>query len=207
MSDNYLFSEDYQEVLRFVAQAHEGTFRKGTKIPYIVHPVEASIIADEICRELGLEETGEIIAGALLHDVIEDTKFGYEDIAHRFGREVADLVSNESEDKRRGQASKDTWEIRKQETIEHLLDADLPTKIICMGDKLSNIRTIKRDLAIMGEEMWKKFNQNDPVKHAWYYISIDSALESELNTTKAWRELDAICKYVFGEEMYSRFKK
>lgn len=52
--------------IAFATKAHEGQFRKGTKRPYIVHPLEVG----EIVATLTFDE--EIISAALLHDTIED---------------------------------------------------------------------------------------------------------------------------------------
>ena len=54
-----------EEAAAFAAQAHHGTFRKGTQIPYITHPMEAALIVS------GFTDDPEMIAAALLHDVVE----------------------------------------------------------------------------------------------------------------------------------------
>lgn len=51
---------------KFAEQAHKGTHRKGTRIPYIVHPLETALIASMLTND------EEILAAALLHDTIED---------------------------------------------------------------------------------------------------------------------------------------
>lgn len=66
-------------------KAHDGQFRKSGE-PYFIHPVAvANILCD---MELDIET---IIAG-LLHDVVEDTEYTYEDIEREFSKEIADLV-------------------------------------------------------------------------------------------------------------------
>ena len=79
----------------FATKAHSGTTRKGTNVPYIVHPIEAAAIVS------AMTDDEEVIAAAVLHDVIEDTEATREDLLARFGRRITDLVMNESEDKRR----------------------------------------------------------------------------------------------------------
>ena len=69
----------------FGKKAHDGQFRKSGE-PYFIHPVAvANILCD---MELDIET---IIAG-LLHDVVEDTEYTYEDIEREFSKEIADLV-------------------------------------------------------------------------------------------------------------------
>ncbi len=65
---------------------HEGQRRKGTALPYLVHPVSvARILAD---RRLGPE----LVAAGLLHDVVEDTDATTAEVEARFGQRVAWLV-------------------------------------------------------------------------------------------------------------------
>ena len=98
--------------ITFAEKAHEGQFRKGTKRPYIVHPMEVG----EIVATLTSDE--EIISAALLHDTIEDCKdVTREVLAQEFSERVAMLVDQESEDKSH------TWLERKSHTIEHLKSA------------------------------------------------------------------------------------
>ena len=55
------------KAIAFAVRKHSGTPRKGTKIPYIVHPMEAAAIV------AGMTDDQELIAAALLHDTLEDT--------------------------------------------------------------------------------------------------------------------------------------
>lgn len=89
-SDSQIYThltEDIIRALSFAARAHEHQKRKddhGT--PYIAHPAGVGIILTKLgCRE-------EVIIAGILHDVIEDTEFGYEDIEKEFNTEIADLV-------------------------------------------------------------------------------------------------------------------
>ena len=57
-----------KEAAEFADRAHQGVFRKGTEIPYITHPMETAAIVTAFTDE------PEMIAAALLHDVIEATR-------------------------------------------------------------------------------------------------------------------------------------
>lgn len=79
----------------FAVHAHSGATRKACNTPYITHPMEAMAIAST------MTDDREVMAAAALHDVIEDTKYGEEDIEKLFGKRVLELVKADSEDKRR----------------------------------------------------------------------------------------------------------
>ena len=58
----------YERAVMVAAAAHSGMTRKGTRIPYLSHPVEAASIIAE------MTDDQELIAAAVLHDVVEDTE-------------------------------------------------------------------------------------------------------------------------------------
>ena len=99
------------EAAVFAERAHRGVFRKGTDIPYITHPMEAAVIVS------AFTDDEEMIAAALLHDVMEDAGVTREELEQAFGPRVAWLVMDESEDKRK------TWQERKGYTVRHLMTA------------------------------------------------------------------------------------
>ena len=67
-------------------KAHEGQTRKYTGLPYIVHPIEVATIVQTV------EHTDDMIAAALLHDVVEDCDYTVADIAKEVSPAVAKLV-------------------------------------------------------------------------------------------------------------------
>ncbi|MBR3952588.1 MAG: HD domain-containing protein [Oscillospiraceae bacterium] len=181
-----------EKAMIFASNAHCGDFRKGTKIPYIVHPMEAGAIAASITDDEN------VIAAAILHDTLEDTSVTAEDIRKEFGDEVLRLIESDSENKREDLPPEETWKIRKQETIDFLRNkADVNEKIIAISDKLSNIRAIYRDYQKLGDKLWERFNQKDKNEHAWYYKSFIETL-SELKDTAAYEEYCELAIKIFG---------
>ena len=174
----------------FATKAHEGQFRRGTQIPYILHPMEAAAIVGTMTTD---EET---IAGAVLHDVVEDTATTVEEVMELFGERVGSLVASESENKREDLPSEFTWKIRKQETLDHLKTASVEVKMIALGDKLSNMRAIYRDYQTIGDELWQRFNQKDKNEHYWYYSSIAECI-SELNNYPVYKEYQELLEKTF----------
>ena len=173
------------KAIEFVVKAHSGMYRKGTQIPYILHPLEASAIVARITNDENL------IIAALLHDVIEDTSITYSEIDKIFGKKIADIVNGESEDKSK------SWEERKEYTLSTLKNERLDVKIVALGDKLSNMRSIANDYSKIGDKLWERFNVKDKTKQGRYYKGLVSCLE-ELNDTYEWQELKRLTEKVFG---------
>jgi myo-inositol-1(or 4)-monophosphatase len=181
------------EAIVFAVNAHSGYMRKGSKIPYILHPLEAAAIVAAIT------EDERIIAAAVLHDVVEDTYVTIEEVQEKFGGYVAGLVAAETENKREGESKEETWRIRKQETIDHLMySPSREVKILTLGDKLSNMRAIYKDHKAVGNEVWLRFSQKDSNEHAWYYKAV-LEVTSDLHQYPAWQELRKLVTEVFGE--------
>ncbi len=177
----------------FATRAHSGTYRKGTSIPYIVHPIEAAAIVST------MTDDPDMIAAAVLHDVVEDTDTTVEEIRFFFNRRIAKLVEAESENKRKDLPPQETWMLRKMETLEFLRNqADREAKILALADKLSNMRAIHRDQNTIGDKLWERFNEKDKAKHGWMYRQVADAL-SELSDTFAWQEYNELVRKTFEE--------
>ena len=178
------------EAMIFAARMHDGAVRKGSSIPYIVHPMEAAAIAAT------LTDDPHIIAATALHDVMEDCGVGYEELEARFGARVAQLVKEDSQNL--GEMAGASWGACRHEALRRIRGAGRDLKLIVLCDKLSNIRAMYRDFTRDGVAMFGKFNQSDIRKHAWYYRSCEALIRSEFEDTSAWRELSALIGYVFA---------
>ena len=175
-----------KHAIEFATKAHEGQFRKGTKRPYIVHPLEVGQIVSTITDD------EEVISASILHDTIEDCEGVTKELLKKeFGERVAELVGSESEDKTK------TWHERKQSTIEHLKYASYDTRIIALADKLSNIRSIDRDYKEVGETLWDRFRMKDKQIIGWYYIGLMDSLK-DLKGLPAYEEYCELVKKIFG---------
>ena len=170
-----------EKAIIFAVKAHSGAFRKGTTTPYIVHPLEACFIASTITDDK------EVIASAVLHDVLEDTDTTKDELIKEFGEKIAKLVASDSEDKMVEIPPENSWRIRKQATLDFLDSAKREEQIICLADKLSNMRAIYRDYNRLGDKLWERFNQKEKNKHAWYYGEIAKRL-TLLKNTDAYKE-------------------
>ena len=171
------------QATRLAAQAHDGAYRKGGRAPYLLHVMETAEIVGT------MTEDEDVLAAAVLHDVLEDTSVTEEELRETVGGHVTELVLAVSENKRREQPAEMTWRLRKQESVERLLkEPRLEVKMIALGDKLSNIRALQRDYGILGEQVWERFNNKSKAEQGWYYQAVTDALQ-DLNVYPVWHEL------------------
>ncbi|MET0985678.1 MAG: bifunctional GTP diphosphokinase/guanosine-3',5'-bis pyrophosphate 3'-pyrophosphohydrolase [Steroidobacteraceae bacterium] len=127
--------DQVREAYEFGAQAHEGQKRLSGE-PYIAHPIAvADILAD-------LHLDAQTIVAAILHDVIEDTPTAKDDLATRFGTEVAELVD--------GVSKLDHLQFRSRaeaqaESFRKMLLAmvrDIRVVMVKLADRTHNMRTL-----------------------------------------------------------------
>ena len=119
----------------FGSQAHEGQ-RRYSGEPYITHPVAvAGILAD-------LYLDYQSIAAAIMHDVIEDTPTAKEQIADRFGQEIAGIVDGVS---KLDQLSFDSRAEAQVESFRKMMLAmveDIRVILLKIADRLHNMQTL-----------------------------------------------------------------
>ena len=117
----------------YAARQHIAQRRKGERAePYINHLTEVAALLAEATG--GTDAT--LLAGGLLHDTLEDTDSTYEDLAERFGPEVAALVAEVTDDK---SLPKDE---RKRLQIEKTAGKSRRAKLLKIADKTSNLRSM-----------------------------------------------------------------
>ena len=119
----------------FAADEHRNQRRKDhARTPYINHPLAvARVLADE-----GDVKDAEILAAAILHDTLEDTQTTLEELRKAFGRRVASLVAEVTDDKTLPK------KVRKQRQIDHGPSKSQGAALIKVADKICNLRDLRR---------------------------------------------------------------
>lgn len=124
-----------KKAYEFAKQAHKSAYqlRKYTGEPYIVHPLAVYELVNSV------EHDENMLAAALLHDVVEDTSVTLEDIVYYFGWDIEWLVFwltdvSEMEDGNR--------EARKRIDRNHIANAPAAAQTIKVADLIDNTKTI-----------------------------------------------------------------
>jgi guanosine-3',5'-bis(diphosphate) 3'-pyrophosphohydrolase len=122
------------DVLAFAADKHRAQRRKDKEAsPYINHPIA---LADLLANEGGVEDPVTLCA-ALLHDTIEDTETTYAELRRLFGRPIADVVREVTDEKSFDKA------LRKELQVKHAPHLSRRAKLVKLADKICNLRDMK----------------------------------------------------------------
>ena len=161
-----------RNALDVAIDAHKEQYRKSGE-PYIFHPLAVAKIAAE---KIGLDSIG--IASALLHDVVEDSKYSIEDIESRFGETIAKIVSGLT---KISKLKKDKILSIQAENFRKMLltlNDDVRVILIKIADRLHNMQTMN----FMPSEKQTKISSETlyiyaPIAHRIGLYEIKSELE------------------------------
>lgn len=127
--------------IRVAFEAHLGQDRDGRPaLPYITHPIDVMLRLRYVARITDEE----LLAAALLHDVIEEGDWTPEGIEREFGPRVAGLVREltrrePSPEERRGLTKDELWELRTRLLLEEIRAMSPEAQRIKLADRLSNL--------------------------------------------------------------------
>ncbi|MDR0838248.1 MAG: bifunctional (p)ppGpp synthetase/guanosine-3',5'-bis(diphosphate) 3'-pyrophosphohydrolase [Oscillospiraceae bacterium] len=120
----------------YAVAAHEGQKRKdGT--PFVTHPLAAA----EIIAEMALDEDS--LISAMLHDCIEDTAATHDEIAKKFGGDVAEIVEGVTKLTRVTYTSKEEEQMENLRKMLMAMARDIRVILIKIADRLHNMRTME----------------------------------------------------------------
>lgn len=148
----------------FATKAHQGQKRKIEDIDMIFHP----FIVGMMLQKAGCDD--DVICAGILHDVVEDTKYTFDDIEKEFGEKIKNYVYDASEKNKSLE-----WEERKKYTIKHIKNSPLESKLIVACDKISNLDDLYECLQKYGEKAWNSFKRGKE-KQKWYYENVYESL-------------------------------
>jgi (p)ppGpp synthase/HD superfamily hydrolase len=154
-------SRRFDQALAYASDLHRDQHRKGTEIPYVSH----LLIVAGTALEHGADE--ETAIAALLHDAIEDQggNSTRQEIIHRFGQSVADLVDEVSDAE---VMPKPPWRERKEIYLARLTTMSPGALLIAVADKVHNARATLADHSRHGDAVWGRFNEGKDGQR-WFY--------------------------------------
>src|ERR1022692_733958 len=155
------------ETIAFASDQH-GNQRRPTGVPYLEHLLEA---LEVLVIGAGVTKP-DVLAAAILHDVIEDTRCTAADIAVRFGPRVAELVGWVTiPEPVRGE---DRWAV-KQASLLRLADAPREAILVKLADRVSNVQPLRNLAPDRQRAYYAQTVQyiiplavGEPWFHAWY---------------------------------------
>ena len=119
--------------IAFAADKHRNQRRKDAEAsPYINHPIA---LANLLVNEAGVEDQRVLVA-AVLHDTVEDTMTTEQELVRHFGKEVADIVIEVTDDKALPKAE------RKRLQVAHAPHISRRARLVKLADKICNLRDI-----------------------------------------------------------------
>lgn len=166
------FSEQLDKALRVAARAHEkqGQHRKGSDIPYIIHPMSVMLIAGQATDD------EDVLIACLLHDVLEDVDssiYSEADMLRDFGERVLGIVRGVTKN-----GDLRSWRDCAEDYLHQLeFVAKDESLIVSAADKLHNLTSNVIDYKDTGEELWQRFTTKSADDQLWWYESVLTVLQ------------------------------
>lgn len=155
LTENKEIAKQYKELLRIsyqslsdsdkriirlafdmAVEAHSDQKRKSGEA-YIFHPIS---VAKIVAQQIGLDATS--ICAALLHDVVEDTKFSIEDIERHVGNDIAKIVNGLTKISNLKKDRNISLQAENFRKMLLTLNDDVRVIIIKIADRLHNMQTM-----------------------------------------------------------------
>ena len=169
-----------EDIIHFVFMAFNNLKRAKEDISLAFH----SIMVGNMLKNLGCDE--EIVYIGYLHDIIEDTKYTYEDLLNRYGKKIADGVLVLSENQNIA-----NYVERKKEFLNRLEKTNDDILIVEIADKLQNLISDYEQYKIYGKDFLVTEASNfDELK--WYYLELKKLFNSRISNNQLLKRYNEI---------------
>ncbi len=177
-----------EEAIYFMVKANRGIKFKNENIDKSFH----AMIVYSMIRDITTTE--DILVAALLHDIINDTEYGYEEIEEKFGTLVADMVSDLSEDMAIAK-----WLERKKEFILRMRNnGDVNVINILLADKLHILISNYNNFLKNGDKIWKGTGGSKD-ENRWLYREIYNIAKAKGANVKLLDRYKELLTTYFGD--------
>ncbi len=177
-----------KKALYYAAEKHDGQYRKGTKVPFIVHPV---LVAFTISKYTYNED---IIVAAILHDIIEDCDISIAELTNLYNKNVSNMVEELSLPKSK-KLEKSVWCKKKKEYISHISKASKETLTIVAVDKMVNMEAYF-NYAITGQtKLLNELFGGTLQDYFWYYEKVFQVLELNIKSYPVTKDYKNTLQY------------
>lgn len=161
------YTNRLDSAIRKAAWAHEkqSQHRKGSDVPYIIHPFAVMTIASNVTKD------EDVLVACLMHDVLEDVDASIYDenkMRKDFGDRVVAIVKDVTKDEK-----EPDWRKRSEAYLNHLEhNASDEAVIVSAADKIHNLQSILIDHSTYGDDIWARFTTKSSADQLWWYESI-----------------------------------
>jgi GTP diphosphokinase / guanosine-3',5'-bis(diphosphate) 3'-diphosphatase len=172
----------------YSAKAHKDQVRASGE-PYLIHPLSVAAILADMKMDVATVSTG------LLHDVVEDTLAGLDDIRKVFGEDVANLVDGVTKISNLGKKSKEEAQAENLRKMILAMTSDIRVVLVKLADRLHNMRTLE----YLKAEKRKRIAQET--------IEVYAPIAHRLGMSKVRAELEDLSFQYLEPEEYKRLKE
>ena len=172
----------------YSAKAHKDQVRASGE-PYLIHPLSVAAILADMKMDVATVSTG------LLHDVVEDTLAGADDIRKVFGEDVANLVDGVTKISNLGKKSKEEAQAENLRKMILAMTSDIRVVLVKLADRLHNMRTLE----YLKSEKRKRIAQET--------LEVYAPIAHRLGMSKVRAELEDLSFQYLEPEEYKRLKE
>lgn len=188
MVEGVFMYNSVEEAIHFMVKANKGQKRKNENIDKSFHSMSVGMMIKNTTK------SDDVVVAAILHDIIKDTEYGYEDIEEKFGTLVADMVSDLSED-----MGLPKWIDRKKDYLKRIRNnGDINVVNIMVADKLHNLLSDYELFTKVDDKVWK-YSKANKIENAWFYKECYNIAKKKKANATLLRRYKKILEIYFGE--------